>query len=93
MASFCAGVMGPLLWVNNWRLISWRMRVSTPDNVDSKDCWAPLVARMASMLTDVGGAAKVVAADRVREIRRSLGEVFIYVWKLLVKLLLICERV
>lgn len=52
-------------------LISWRMRPSTPARVDSRDCWAPLVDRMASMLAGVGGAAKAETADRVREIRRG----------------------
>jgi hypothetical protein len=51
--------------VNNWRLISWRIRPSTPANVDSKDCWLPLVLKMASMLAAVGGAAKAVEAKAV----------------------------
>ena len=42
------------------------MRPSTPANVDSKDCWEPLVERMASMLAAVGGAAKAVAAVKAR---------------------------
>ena len=50
--------MGPPLWVNNWRLISWRMRPSTPERVLSRDCWEPLVLNIASMLDAVGGAAK-----------------------------------
>jgi hypothetical protein len=77
MASFWAGVIGPLLWVNSWRLISWRMRPSTPANVLSKDCWAPLVLRMDSMLAALGGAANTELVARVKEIRRGLREVFI----------------
>lgn len=58
-------------------LISWRILPSTPARVDSRDCWEPLVANIASMLAGVGGAAKVVVADRVREIRRRFrGRVF-----------------
>lgn len=43
----------------------------------SKDCWLPLVERIASMLAAVGGAANRLVVAKVREIRRSLGEVFI----------------
>lgn len=47
------------------------MRPSTPAKVASKDCWLPLVERMASMLAAVGGEAKVVAAakERIRAMR------------------------
>ena len=63
--------MGPLLWVNNWRLISWRIRPSTPARVVSRDCWAPLVARMDSMLVGVGGAANTEVAAKESEIRKG----------------------
>ena len=49
------------------------MRPSTPARVDSRDCWEPLVANMASMLAGVGGAAKAVAADKERmRVKRGL---------------------
>ena len=57
MAAFCAAVTGPLLWVKSWRLISARMRVSTPAKVDSRAGWAPLAASRASRVAGLGGAA------------------------------------
>lgn len=67
--------MGPPLWVKSWRLISWRILPSTPARVLSRDCWAPLVERMDSMLVGVGGAAKLVAALKERMMVRR--DVFI----------------
>lgn len=72
-------MIGPPLWVNNWRLISWRILLSTPARVDSKDCWLPLVDRIASMLDAVGGAAKAVAAVKERmRVRSFKGRAFIF---------------
>ena len=76
MAAFCAAVTGPLLWVKSWRLISARMRVSTPAKVDSRAGWAPLAASRASRVAGLGGAAWVVAAVKARIKGRRMWEGF-----------------
>ena len=66
-AIFCAGVTGPLLWVKSWRLISARIRVSTPARVFSRAGWEPLADSRASRVAAVGGAATaLVAAVKAR---------------------------
>ena len=69
--------MGPPLLEKMALLISWRILPSTPARVDSRDCWAPLVANMASMLAGVGGAARVVVVKNERmSSKKSFMDIF-----------------